>query len=899
MASTKVYTESVVTLNASQADATMKALESRADELRKKMIEATKVGDNSSAKDYQKQLDAVKKSMTSIKKETKDYADLLNNLNGLSLNQLTKAFRGLNSQLRNLTPGTEEFVKKSKELQQVKDRMTEISGQTKEAQSTFAGFWTKIGWAGLVAGAFSSFKKFGEDVISTTNAMGDKWNVFTAGMKTAYGNFIRDLTSGKGWKEMIANMRESYKVGKEVQGMLDELFEMQNSLKLMESEYNVEIEKNKQIMRDSTRSDEERLAAAQAAIDKERELAEQKKTIAETELAARHEALVNATKLTDEELEYFVVQYNQNRDIITQALEYNEQLKQAEADYKAARRTMLTSSNAYLIEEAGKESDIAREQIENLKSSTSDAVKWIADLANRYDLSNDELINNYVNARVAMNNADAEFYRSTTRINTTISSLKKEMADEQLKASEDAMKAELEATEKHFKDLENQSKEAYSKGEMTAQQYNNSISRIQEQGLQAKIAISERYKAETTEYFSQLYDLTLKQREELQSIFSQVETEVAAGISSTMQREIDQIAREVEALASDNATGTLEEMTRLQDLATNLKASMDPVSQVNSKYDSELADLDKMHEMKLLSEDEYQKKRQDLISNYQQEILKAELEPYSQGLGVAQEYLGAISNCISSIQSAQEANLDAQMQAELAAAGDNADKREAIEAKYEEKKLALQKKYANIQMGIQIAQTIASGAQAAIKAVAELGPIAGGIMAGIIAATTAAQVAVIVAQRNAVMNASASSGTSTASTGERVATDFSSGQSSGYSKGGYTRSSNNDYEPVGVVHANEWVAPAAMVRANPVTFARLESARLSGHYSSGVQGFADGGMTSPVAAMPAADQELIARLNNLLERLLGSFPLKAYVLTSEINKENELQTKIKQKVGKK
>ena len=200
MASTKVYTESVVTLNASQADATMKALESRADELRKKMIEATKVGDNSSAKDYQKQLDAVKKSMTSIKKETKDYADLLNNLNGLSLNQLTKAFRGLNSQLRNLTPGTEEFVKKSKELQQVKDRMTEISGQTKGAQSTFAGFWTKIGWAGLVAGAFSSFKKFGEDVISTTNAMGDKWNVFTAGMKTAYGNFIRDLTSGKGWK---------------------------------------------------------------------------------------------------------------------------------------------------------------------------------------------------------------------------------------------------------------------------------------------------------------------------------------------------------------------------------------------------------------------------------------------------------------------------------------------------------------------------------------------------------------------------------------------------------------------------------------------------------------------------------------------------------------------------
>ena len=901
MATTKVYTESVITLNASQADATMKALESRADELRKKMIEATRVGDVSGAKGYQKELDSIKKSMTNIRKETKDYADLLNDLNGLSLNQLTKAFRGLNSQLRNLVPGTDEFIKKSKELQQVKDRMNEINGRTQETQKTFGGFWTKIGWAGLVAGAFSSFKKFGEDVISTTNAMGDKWNLFTAGMKSAYGTFIRDLTSGKGWKEMIANMRESYRVGQEVQGMLDELFEMQNSLRLMESEYNAEIEKNKQIMRDQTKSDEERLAAAQAAVAKEKELADQKKTIAETELIARKEALVNATHMTDEEIEYFVVQYNKNRDIINQALKYNEQLKKAQSDYNTAQQSMLTATNTYTAEFAAKSAETARKQLESLKSSTSEGVKWIADLANRYDLSNDELINSYVDARIAMNNADADFYRSTTRINTTIGTLKKQMADEQLKATEDTMKAELEASERHFQEMENASKEAYSRGEITAQQYNTSITRIQEQGLQAKIAISERYKQDTAEYFSQLYDLSVKQREELQSIFDKTEEETAAGISSMMQEEMERIAQEVEALASDEATKTLSEMTRLQDLVAKMKADLDPVSQINTQYESEKADLQSLYDMKLISEEEYQQKRKDLIRKYQQEILKAELEPYSQGLDLAQGYLGEISNCISSLQAAQEANLDAQMQEELAAAGDNADKRSAIEEKYEAKKLELQKKYANINMGIQIAQTIASGAQAAIKAVAELGPIAGGIMAGIIAATTAAQVAVIVAQRNAVMNASAGSGGSSAATGQRVATEFSS--DTGYSEGGYTKSSHNDYEPVGVVHANEWVAPAAMVRANPVTFARLEAVRVSGHYSSGVAGFADGGMTSgqPVQQFPAtaSDAGTMTRLTVVLERLLNSFPLKAYVLASDINKENELQSKIKQKVGKK
>ena len=57
-----VYTESVVTLNSSQAEATMNALKASADELRKKMIEATKLGNTDDAAKYQKQLDQVNKS---------------------------------------------------------------------------------------------------------------------------------------------------------------------------------------------------------------------------------------------------------------------------------------------------------------------------------------------------------------------------------------------------------------------------------------------------------------------------------------------------------------------------------------------------------------------------------------------------------------------------------------------------------------------------------------------------------------------------------------------------------------------------------------------------------------------------------------------------------------------
>lgn len=66
----------------------------------------------------------------------------------------------------------------------------------------------------------------------------------------------------------------------------------------------------------------------------------------------------------------------------------------------------------------------------------------------------------------------------------------------------------------------------------------------------------------------------------------------------------------------------------------------------------------------------------------------------------------------------------------------------------EKKKLELQAKNFDIQKAGSIAQTIIAGAQAAIQAFAQLGPIGGLAFTGIIAATTAIQVASIAAQEN-------------------------------------------------------------------------------------------------------------------------------------------------------
>ena len=262
---------------------------------------------------------------------------------------------------------------------------------------------------------------------------------------------------------------------------------------------------------------------------------------------------------------------------------------------------------------------------------------------------------------------------------------------------------------------------------------------------------------------------------------------------------------------------------------------------LSKEYETEMMWLEKLHQNKLLSEETYEK----LVFKTKVKYLEKYTEQTSQIANQA-------SNLVAAIREAETAQLEAQYQAQLTAAGDNAEEREKIEAEYEQKKLDMQKKYADVDMVIQIAQAVSAGALGAIQAytAAKGNPVLGGIYAAIIAATTAAQVATIIAQRNAIKNASVNSSGSSASTntGQRTLT--------GYAEGGYTE----DHTTLTTVgeKGTEYVIPHWMVRKNPVMVANLERYRRSGsHGRSGSvsRGFADGGFTSPTssASLPSMD----------------------------------------------
>ena len=902
MANNRVYTESVVTLNNQEATARIDELKKKAEELRASMAKlAQEKGINSKEfKAAQKELVSTTKSMNSLNESTKKYERTINNLNGATLNQLQAALKKTQQAMRNAQPDSKEFKAYANTLKDIRTRMRELEGQGRQTQNMFGGFFTKIGWVGMMTGALAAFKKVVSGMISQTQTFGDAWRREVAGWNNLWDTFVASIGSGKGFKEMVADMNEALIVGRKVYDLLDELTEMRNSLTMKEADASDELERNRQIMMDSTYTYQEREAAAQKVIEIETGLANERKAITQQELDANTILLNQRTKMSEADRDFFIRHYNDNRNLIHQAKEYGDNLglvqKAEQAIYdlryanpdsdplglgKGQRKKEIESWENKLTE--------ARDQIKKTNQEVIEAYGVLQ----KYNQGNDELIGKWVASYVANEKVESEMLQNTRRAQKTLNAMRKEQADAAVKAVEQQYKDELAATVRHFTELQNKTKEAYAAGRISEQQYQDRLAEIQEESLQARLRVTEKFKKDTISMHEQLLNLAVAEKTKIDKIYK----DLLASVESAVKASLDEIDKAIEASVTEEIEEFNRKWKEMWEEAQSIRAELDPASALESQMRDEMDRLQELYDNNLLTEEEFQQKKAEIIRRYSEQNTAVTLETYEKSLQKMQTLISGASSFVDSLQEAATAKSEARMKKELAAAGDNAEERERIEAKYEEEKLAIQKKYADVDMAVKIAETTAAGALAAVQGYAKLGPIAGAIFAGIIAATTAAKIATIVAQRNQIKNASVSGSGSSTTVGERVLTE-------GYYEGGFTKKASNDYTPVGDVHANEWVAPAAMIRAHPVLFSSLERMRQTGNYHSGVSGYADGGLTgstgAPIVQMNGPDlSKVVAENNELYRRLLEQLPLKAYVVLSEVNAAGEVEASIKSIVGKK
>lgn len=181
-----------------------------------------------------------------------------------------------------------------------------------------------------------------------------------------------------------------------------------------------------------------------------------------------------------------------------------------------------------------------------------------------------------------------------------------------------------------------------------------------------------------------------------------------------------------------------------------------------SEYDRQLQQLKQALDNQYITQQEYEQKVQQLKK---ESFMKQ-----------AEYYTNLFSNAVTSLQNAEMANVDAKYDAEIKAAEGNTALQEKLEKKKANEKLKIQKKYADVNFAMQVAQIISNTAVSIMKAYSELGPIAGSVAAALMGVTGAAQLAVANAERQKVkrmtLNGSASG---ISSAGSRVASGRESG----------------------------------------------------------------------------------------------------------------------------
>lgn len=181
-----------------------------------------------------------------------------------------------------------------------------------------------------------------------------------------------------------------------------------------------------------------------------------------------------------------------------------------------------------------------------------------------------------------------------------------------------------------------------------------------------------------------------------------------------------------------------------------------------SEYDRQLQQLQQALDNQYITQQEHEERVQQLK---RESFMKQ-----------AECYTNLFSNAVTSLQNAEMANVDAKYDAEIKAAEGNTALQEKLEKKKANEKLKIQKKYADVNFAMQVAQIISNTAVSIMKAYSEMGPIAGSVAAALMGVTGAAQLVVANAERQKVkrmtLNGSASG---SSSVGSRVASGRESG----------------------------------------------------------------------------------------------------------------------------
>ena len=856
----------------------------------KKLMEMKAAGkENSDAyKKLEKDLGDYNTQLKNASAHANKFASALG-INQMSMNQLKAYTKKLRNEMNSLHKETDPKLwnKYNKKLKEAEERIRELTGGSKSFSENLQSLSKKAGPAlTVISASLKLLGSFFNKAIETTQAWGDQFDILKAQSSAVIDHMVASITNWKNRSKV--SIKEVWEAAKEAQQIRDGLFEKDNALKIEEAKAQKYIAKQEQIVNDSTKSAEARLQAQKNILDKENELAGYRKKIATDSLDA---ALLDLkrTGLNQAQIEKLVDGYLKNEDLFNDAkasmVEYNEKKEKLENQLAKAIKTGDYNLKAEL-----------NMQLKELWEEYEEAYH-IDNLIKKYDLSNDALVKAYVDARVQMEQADAQVEQAKASRMRKTSQLTKQIQNEDKEAQEQDFNEKIKQVDDAYKQDILNLKNFLEKKEITEAEYLAKSYAAEMAMLVQKRAINQAYGKDVLDLDNQILDKRLEIQKSVDIAMkknSEVFLKSVKTINDEIQAEMDALTAEMLAEQIDiDADATNPLLEAFKYMKESGPASKDAkLNALQSEFDAEMESLENLHASKLISEEEFLARKKQMTEKYAEQECAIQTQGWTDALNSAMMVLDGMSQAMNAARDAEYANLEAQKAKELAAAGDSAEKRERIEAEYEAKKLDIQKKYADVDMGIQIAQAAAAGALAMIQAWNAAGgqPILAGVIMGLIAATTAAQIGTIIAQRQAIQSATpGSAGGGTSQTQTRTV--------NGFSEGGYTGDGGR-LEVAGVVHRGEYVVPQPEMRDPQVAamVASIESRRRRRTSINALPGFAEGGYTGMASGLGKQTDALLEQILKEI-RTGNETPTPAYFVLSDLYAKQELEAKMKKQTS--
>lgn len=276
-----------------------------------------------------------------------------------------------------------------------------------------------LGKAGVAGIALGVVKNFWQE-LKTTQVVGDALDIQMQAWTGVWQKFVRMIATAD-FSNFKQQLTDAYDASSKLAEVRDEMFEKENSIRLLRAQQSKDEQLLLMTMRDQTKTDKERIEAGTKyaeLVKKNAELVKQ----AYTELAdAELENLATQTGVEKEAIKSFILNYADPK-MAAQRKEVKEYSALIE-ERKRLEQSIANTQNPQFIAQYGVKLDEVKRKIRE----TTQPVKNLYETMQGYGLTSDAMVSSFVSAFERALSAEANALQSAQRAMTTVNGLREQI----------------------------------------------------------------------------------------------------------------------------------------------------------------------------------------------------------------------------------------------------------------------------------------------------------------------------------------------------------------------------------------------------------------------------------------------------------------------------------------